>query len=438
MTALAPDRRIERWIFIAMLVVRLLYLGGTARMELDLDRDTKRYEKQSDGILQGNYDLETRLFITAPFYSFAQAGFKAVFGGGWKWAIGIVQVLLNCLSGVYLYRIAKFVFDRRVALVSAAAYAVFPLTLLWVNSRAQDMPFQIALIFSVYAILRTLQRNSIPWTIVAATLFSITFLTKSHILLFAPFIPLYWLLDKHLGLGRKLVHIGAFVATCFAFTLPFGLYNLHRHGMYVFSSTGQGGHFLTGHNEDVYRFIVHPPPLGSPEHHRIFIMDYQVLRDLQDTLQTLGHKQKQDLFLHEGLKWCKANPGKLAQLSLYDLYYFLLPGLNYHHYSFANWAVMFALSLPLYALAYIGIWRALRQDFRKHFWMLGLVLSMVLFSVVFYVQNRFRTITLEPYYLIYASATLVWLADRYGLWKRIPRLQRWIARLQGPDPLLHG
>jgi hypothetical protein len=28
---------------------------------------------------------------------------------------------------------------------------------------------------------------------------------------------------------------------------------------------------------------------------------------------------------------------------------------------------------------------------------------MVIFSVVFYVQNRFRVITIEPFYLIYAS-----------------------------------
>lgn len=422
--SLLNDRRTERWIFIAMLVVRLVYLGATARMDLDLDRDTQRYEDQSNGILQGNYDLETPLFITAPLYSYTQAAFKWAFGGGWKWAIGIAQVLLCCLSGVYLYRIAKLLFDRRVALLAAAAFIVFPPTLLWVNSRAQDMPFQIMLIFSVYAILRTMQRNDLRWTIAAGALFALTFLTKSHILLFAPFIPVIWWLDRSVAPARKAAHIGAFIATCSAFTLPYGLYNLQRHDMYVISSTGQGGHFLTGHNDDVYRYIVDPPPLGSPEHTRILKMDYLVLRELKDTLATLPHKGKQDLYLKKGLEWCRENPGKLAMVSLYDLYYFLLPGLNYHHYGFMNWLVMFVMALPLYLLAYLGIIRSLRTDLRKHFWILGLVLSMITFSVVFFVQNRFRTITLEPYYLIYAAYSAITLADRYGAFRRFPRLAR--------------
>ncbi|MBS1581622.1 MAG: glycosyltransferase family 39 protein [Bacteroidetes bacterium] len=426
-TALSPDRserRTERWIFIAMLAVRLLYLAATASMDLDLDRDTARYEEQSDAILRGDVDLETPLFITAPFYSFAQAAFKWAFGSAWKWGIGIAQLLLCCLSGVYLYRIAKLLFDRRVARLSAAAYVVFPLTLVWVNARAQDMPFQIALIFALYAILRTMQRDDLRWTMAAAALFAVAFLTKSHLLLFAPFIPLIWWLGRGPKAGRKLAHTAVFAATCFAFTLPYGLYNLHRHGLYVLSSTGQGGHFLTGHNDDVYRFIVDPPPLGSPEHTRILKMDYLVLRELQNSLATLDHRCKQHLYQQKGLDWCRANPGKLVKLSLYDLYYFLLPGVNYHHYGFGGWLALFLLSLPVYGLASIGIIRALRADPRTHFWILGLLLSMVVFSVGFYVQNRFRTITLEPYYLIYASSTAVWLGDRSGLFRRWPRLAR--------------
>lgn len=419
-----PDRRIERWIFIAMLVVRLLYLGATAHLELDLDRDTARYERQSDGILHGDHDLETPLFITAPFYSYAQAAFKWAFGDAWKWGIGGVQLLLCCLSGVYLYRIAKLLFDRRTAVLAALLFIIFPPTLLWVNARAQDMPFQIALIFALYAILRAPQRDRLAWTVAAGAFFAIAFLTKSHILLFAPFIPLIWWWNMRTSAGRRLAHIAVFTGTCLAFTLPYGLYNLHRHGIYVVSSTGQGGHFLTGHNDDVYRYIVDPPPLGSPEHDRILKMDYQVLRDLSDTIATLPHRAKQQVYLDAGLAWCRANPGKLVKLSLYDLYYFLLPGVNYHHYGLATWAAMFLISFPIYALAYIGVVRALRADFRKHLWILCLLLAMIAFSVGFYVQNRFRTITLEPYYLIYASSAALWLADRWGLPARFPRLAR--------------
>ena len=79
---------------------------------------------------------------------------------------------------------------------------------------------------------------------------------------------------------------------------------------------------------------------------------------------------------------------------------------------------MLAISLPIYLLAYAGLFMALRERSRAHSWVLGLLLSMVAFSVVFYVQNRFRTITLEPFYLIYAAFATVRLARRLGLAKR--------------------
>jgi len=416
------DRRLELYLFLAFLAVRGLFMVLTANLGLDLDRDNARYDQQSDAILQGNFDLETRFFITAPFYSFAQAFFKLLFGGYWTFAIGAVQLLLCAWSGVALHRLARLLFDQRVALLAAGLYAVFPLTLLWVGTRAQDMPFQIALIFTLHALILAVRRDDLRRTAVAAGLFAITFLTKSHILLFAPFIPLYWWMNASTRPARKATHLALFVSISLASTLPFGLYNLERHGMYVLSSTGHGGHFLTGHNEDVYRFIVDPPPLGSPEHRRIFNMDYAVMHEIADTLLTLDHKGKQDLYLAKGLEWCGANPGKLVELSLYDLYYFLLPGVNPSHYSFLNWLAMFVLSFPLYIFAYAGIVMALRENFRPHFWILGLVLAMVVFSVVFYVQNRFRTITLEPYYILYASFAVLRLARRLGLQRRWPVL----------------
>lgn len=421
-TTTANDRRIVRWIFIACLVVRGLFLAVTSGLDLDLDRDNRRYEEQSESILHGNFDLETQFFITAPFYPFTQAFFKLVLGEWWKFGIGLVQLLLASWSGVVLYRLAGMLFDRRVALTAAAIHAVFPLTLLWVGTRAQDMPFQIALIFSLYALVTAARGDRPGRTALAALLFSVTFLTKSHILLFAPFIPLYYWLNMPAGPWRRVGHVALFTGICLAATLPFGLYNLRHHGLYVISSTGQGGHFLTGHNEDVYRFIVDPPPLGSAEHRRIFNMQYRAIDEIADSLAVLDHKGQQELYLAKGLEWCRENPGKLLELSAYDLYYFLLPGLNPHHYGRLTWLAMFVISLPLYAFAYAGLWMALRADLRKHGWMLGLVCAMVVFSVVFYVQNRFRTITLEPYYIIYGSFALLRFARRAGLARRFPVL----------------
>ena len=413
----------EAWIFLAFLVVRVAYTLATRHMELGLERDVDRYEMLSERILAGDHDMETWLFIVAPFYPYLQAAFKFVFGGHWQLPLLVLQLLMGAWSGVVLHRIARRMFDDRVALVSAAIYCVFLPTLAWAYSFAQDMPFQILLIFSIHAMLRAIEDRTWGRTAWAAVLFALTFLTKSHILLFAPFLALHWWLNMKEPPARKAAHLALYVTVCFAFTLPHGLYNLQRHGIYVLSSTGQGGHFLTGHNDDAYAYLVDPPPLGSAEHRRLLNMDYTVIRELRDTVATLPHGEKQRVWMQAGLEWCRENPRKLMVLLAYDLYWFLLPGVNYNLYSFGNWLLMFAASAPVYLFAYPGLWIAWRRSLRKHAWMAGLFASMVIFSCVFYAQNRFRTITLEPYYIIYASFALLRFARWAGLEKRFPALE---------------
>lgn len=418
------DRRLERWIFICCLLVRVAFIGVSQHFGLELDRDSNLYDEQSTAIIErGDFDFQAPQFTMAPLYACYQALHKWIFGVGWKWSLGIVQLLLCAFSGVILFRLARELFDRSVAIVSAVIYCVFPLTLVWVNTYAQDMPFQLHLIFFLYVLVLAVKKGTWAWTAFAAVLFAITFLTKSHILLFAPSVPLIMWWNMKLPAMRKLVHIALFTGISLASTLPYGLYQYRLHGQYVLSSTGQGGHFLWGHNEDTYRFIVDPPPMGSDEHRRILNMDFHVVRELKDTLATVGVKERQGIFMQAAVEWCRANPGKVWKLSAYDLYYFAMPGVNPNHYSFGNWLVTFALSAPLYLLAYIGIFRSLRNDPRKHFFIVGLLVCMLVFSVGFYVQNRFRTITLEPYYIIYASATLVWLLRRWGLGDRY----RWLS-----------
>lgn len=418
---MAWQRGWEWRIFLACLLVRVAFIAVSTQLSLDLDRDSALYDAQSTAVVErGDFDFQAPQFTMAPLYASYQALHKWIFGAYWRWSLGTLQLLLSAFSGVVLFRFAMRLFDRTVALVAAAVYAVFPLTLVWVNTFAQDMPFQLHLIFFLYVLDVALERERWGWTAFAAVLFAITFLTKSHILLFAPFVPLIMWVNMRGTAGRRIAHAALFAAISFALTLPYGLYQYSKHGQYVLSSTGQGGHFLWGHNEDTYRFIVDPPPLGSDEHRRILNMDFLVVRELRDTLDKASVKERQAIFMDAALDWCRTNPDKVWRLAAYDLYYFLMPGVNPHHYSFTNWLVTFALSAPLYLLAYWGVGRALRRNWRRNLFIVGLLCCMLVFSVGFYVQNRFRTITLEPYYIIYASSVLVWLLDRgaAGAWLR--------------------
>lgn len=391
-------------IFLTFLAVRILYVLLSGHDSFELQPDTYRYDRQSNAILGGDYNLLEPLFITAPFYPYFEAFFKLVFSSHWILALQTAQILLTSLSGVFLYKIAKIIWHRRdVSLVAAGFYCFYPFTFWWVHTFAQDMPFQYQLIFSVYFLLKSVYKNHFPSLIICAVLFSITFLTKSHILLFAPFIALFIFLARNQTVGRKFLYVAAFTAICLTFTLPYGLYNLKANGVYVISSTGQGGFFLTGHNDDIYKAVVSPPPQKSPEAQRLANLEYDVFRELESRKQGMTHAEVQKMYFDAGVKWCLENPRKVVVLSFYDLYYFLMPGLNPNWYSSTQWLLSLLISAPLYLPAYFAIGWSCVKDFRKHFWIFGLFLSMVVFSVGFYVQNRFRTITIEPFYLLYAA-----------------------------------
>jgi len=399
-----PASRISWGIFLAFLVVRVGFVLLSGYDSFQLQPDSARYNLQSDGILAGNFNLVEPLFVTAPFYPYFEALFKLLFVSYWIPALQITQIIISSLSGVFLYKTAKLIWNKSdIALIASAVYCFFPFTFWWVHTFSQETLFQCFLIFTIYFFLKAIYKNSFQSLLASAVLFSVTFLTKSHILLFSPFIPIIIFLSKNKSLKNKVAYTVAFTSICLAFTVPYGLYNLKVNGLYVISSTGLGGQFLTGHNDDVYLTVVNPPPRNSTEAERLSQMDFQIFKQLLEKKQGLSQSQLQRLYLDEGIRWCVENPHKALTLAFYNLYYFLMPGVNKNWYPYNQWLASIVISSPVYILGYMGIILGLKQNYRYHFWILALFISMIIFSVGFYVQNRFRTVTIEPFYILYAA-----------------------------------
>jgi hypothetical protein len=131
-----------------------------------------------------------------------------------------------------------------------------------------------------------------------------------------------------------------------------------------------------------------------------------------DSILRLPQKEKQRMFFNEGLAWIKANPIKFIKLKAIDALLFLTPGISYSHYSLTHWLLAFLLSLPIYLLAYYAILKLYISGNPNFVFVFYLFLSMLIFSMVWYVQNRFRTITIEPFYIIYAAYALTGILNK--------------------------
>ena len=80
--------------------------------------------------------------------------------------------------------------NRRVAFLSIVVFCFYPFTFWYVGAFTQDIWFQSFLIIFMFYFTVYLKNFKIKNLITSALIFSITFLTKSHILIFALFIPL--------------------------------------------------------------------------------------------------------------------------------------------------------------------------------------------------------------------------------------------------------
>lgn len=406
-------------IFTLFFLVRLIYIYFMGFKNNYAHGDSRWIVELSDKVMRLDFNFDIGRFIAAPFYQCFIALHKLLFAGYWDILLVFSQLFLASLSGVYLFKLTRLLFESdRISYIAALIFAFFPMTFFWVHTFATEIFFQSLLIFSIYFLVKSVKQPSLSCLAKSAVLFSITFLTKSHILLFSPFIILYcFIAIKNWRL--RLSYSAIYVLIAIIFTIPFGLYNLFKHNAYVLSSNGAGYHFYLGNSNAGYVTMVDVPNPDTTEYKKMKNINsdagYFNGSDYNAIMQLLQNT-KQKLFFKKAIEWIKENPKKFIKLKIYNLIFFLLPGVSFRHYPLIFWIFSFILSLPIYIFAYLGMSVALRRDFKNNFWMLGLFLTMLIFSVGFYVQNRFRTITLEPFYISYASYGIItflnWLRNR--------------------------
>ena len=374
----------------------------------------KNYELQIDSVwlvefglknaANLNFNFELERFVASPLFPSLVGMLKIIFGNNWNVILIFVQLFLSSLSGVYIFKIGNLLFNKKVGIISSLIFAVFPLTLWYTNTFSQECIFQALFIFSVYYLIKSIKYNSVNFVLLSSILFSLAYLTKSHILLFSVFIPIIYY--HFYGFTKQtLLYSFVFSSVALIFSLPYGLYTYKNHNQYIISSNGAGYQFYLGNTDAGYKTVVDVPVKGTPEFKKM--QDITVTAGYfngsqahYDSILHLPQKEKQRIFLEQGIVWIKNNPMKFLKLKFYNTVLFLSPGVSLRHYGFLNWLFSFLLSLPIYLLAYYAMFKLYKSRNMNFIFIFYIFITMLLFSVVWYVQNRFRTITIEPFYII--------------------------------------
>jgi hypothetical protein len=375
--------------------------------------DNYRYLVQSDAILKGNFNLEEKLFITAPLFPYLLAFFKWAFASNYIIALEAFQIFLSSISVIFLMLTSNLIFNnKRVALLTGLVFSMHPITLYYAHQFSQESIFESLFIISIYFFSLFLSTRRYIDLIIFSIIYSLALLTKSIILLIFPFLILAMLFKFRLS-AKTILQVCSSVLIIFVLTLPYGVYNKIVNNSYVIASSGQGGHFLTGHNDDFYTYVTNPPAKDSAEYQRLANMEYKIFDELDEKVKDRDHKYQQDTYLNAGIKWSLENPRKALELTWINFRNFVTPGFNFFHHPFHLWLLTFLMSLPIFIMAYLEIVRMLLAKPYDHLVIVSIFFGMLSVALIFYAQNRYRAVTIEPYYLIYFSSFLVFLYDRF-------------------------
>ncbi|WP_299255798.1 glycosyltransferase family 39 protein [uncultured Cytophaga sp.] len=396
-------------IFISFFIVRIIFsfLIGFYN-NYSLQPDSIYLIQFADNAVKGDFNFDFGRFITSPVFPCFAALLKISFGQYWNTSLILFQIILSSISGIFIYKISNILFNNSLtAAISTIIYCFFPMTFWYVNTFSQETLFQSLFIITIYYLIDAYKNENIKSLIFSAVFFSLTYLTKSHILLFSLFVPLLFFITLK-SFKKSLLYTSIFASIALICSLPYGLYHLKKNNTYVLSSNGSGFQFYLGNTNAGYKSIVDIPKKTSS--------DYTKIKDITntagyfngdetrfDSIISLTQDKKQKIFFADAFLWIRSHPKDILKLKLYDFIIYLMPGVSYRHYPILEWAFSFLISFPIYLFAYLGLYKSCTQNHREHFFMIAIFLTMILFSTVFYVQNRFRTITIEPFYILYAG-----------------------------------
>ena len=394
-------------IFSSFFFTRYIFLFLNGADNFELQPDSYWYSEQSDEVLKGNFNLLRPLFITSPFFTYLQSIIKFIFSDYWMISLEFLQVFIASVSGVYFYHLSNNLFSNiKISTISTFIFCFYPFTIWFVGTFTQDIWFQSFLVIFFYYFTKYLNNKDRKNLIISALLFSLTFLTKSHILIYSLFIPIIIFFINIKSLKIKFLHIIYFTAICLISTLPYGIYNLKVNGVYVLSSNGFGGLFILGHNDDAYINHVKTPKLGTLESNRLKSVEYKIFKEIEYKIKNAEPKDIQMIYFAEGVEWIKKNKKKSKKLLQTNLKRFFTPGLNKSWYNNNIWIVSFLVSFPIMLLGYLGLIKVLILNFSHYSWILYLILTMLLFSLIFYFQGRFRIITLDPIFILLCAYSI--------------------------------
>jgi 4-amino-4-deoxy-L-arabinose transferase-like glycosyltransferase len=301
-------------------------------------------------------------------------------------AVKAVQSMLGAIAVLLVAALAREAAGERAATVAAWLAAVYP-PFVWIPAYALSEALYLPLILGSVLLLSRAETTRL---LAAGALCGAAILVRPGTLVFVP-LAAVWMLRR-----RNLANAVAFALAIGLALLPWTVRNVRTHGKLVLVASEGGVTFWTGN---------HPLARGegdlaaNPEIKRAELA-------FRQGHPGLSAEQLEPLYYQDALRHIREQPGRWVALLVKKAFYTLVPiGPSYTLHSTRYQLGSVAPYAMLAPLAVGGLIVIARRG-RPPEYLYLLAASVVLTSLIFFPQERFRIPVIDPFVIVAASAAL--------------------------------
>ena len=387
--------------------LRLLNLLQTFELPtvVQLMGDARGYVDWAEQIASGDwYGKQT--FYQAPLYPYTLAVLIKGFSAG-TFGLRFFQIILGTLSVGLLGIAGRHAFNRRVGLIAAAMYALYPPAIYYdgIIQKTALASFLLCLLLAECSYLS--RRASKFHSLFAGVTLGLLVLTRENALLWVPVIPIWMALRIPAVRAGKVAAVVSYAIGLAAVLLPVAARNASLGGEWSPTTFQAGPNFYIGNNPNsngLYRPLV--PGHETPKYERA---DAQRLAE-QDEGRDLTSREVSRYWFERSFDEIKQNPIRWLELlmikSLMVVNRFEVPDVEsmrvYRDFSFT-----LRVLAPVWnfgALCPLAIWGVIvtRKRWRRLSLFYAFTLVMVAAIIGFFILGRYRE-PLVPLLILFAA-----------------------------------
>jgi len=389
-----------RWIILLALIVRVLaavYLGNTVS-GLSGAHDEISYSMLGHRLSQGyglTFPSDWYPWIKADAPQSYYSAAMSIYLGAIYLVFGyipliarLITAVLSTLIVVVLYLLARDVFTRNVAIVSAFIAAIYAYLIFYGVTLVTETPFILAILFVLYVSYEIVDTPALWKWIVLGIGLAVCVLFRMAVVFFIPFL-LGWIYFRH---PQRKVFLLIPITIILLSVVPFTIRNYNLWGQFLLLESQLGHVFWNGN---------HPESFGNFHPFKVFDIPVEVLASQNDAQIT-------NQLLVMGINNVLNDPLLFISLTISRLREFFKFWPTSYSTILANFLRVFSFGI-MWPFAAARIWLS-KAHWRK---LLPLYLFMFIHTSVYAVSwtmIRYR-IPLDAILIIFAAFTVVYISN---------------------------